>query len=196
MNPNSPNNRIILVGPPGAGKGTQAILVCKALKVPHISTGEIMREAVAAKSDLGKKVAGYLDKGELVPDDLVIDVARERLLREDCANGYLLDGFPRTVEQARALKSMLEQLNTPMPYVIELKVPNEVLLERIKKRGTTGGGARTDDTEDVAKRRLKVFLEQTAPVMEFYRNLNALKQVDGVGKVDEVNKRILEVVRS
>lgn len=185
--------RVILLGPPGAGKGTQAISLARDAAIPHISTGEIMRQAVANQSELGLRVKKFLDGGELVPDALVIDLIRERLSRSDCARGFLLDGFPRTVDQAKALTILLEQLNAPISHVIELKVPDSVLLERVRKRGEAGSG-RSDDTEAVVAKRLQVYWQQTAPVTQYYKSVGRVIELDGLGTIDEVHARIINVV--
>ncbi|MFM1848750.1 MAG: hypothetical protein RL417_2224 [Pseudomonadota bacterium] len=181
--------RIVLLGPPGAGKGTQAVLLSKELQVPHISTGEMLREAVASGSPLGLRVKGILDSGELVPDSVVIDVVRDRLGRGDCGAGFLLDGFPRTVEQARALTVVLKELGRELTHVIDIAVPEGVLLERIRGRGQAGSG-RTDDSAEVAARRLEVYRAQTAPVAGFYKELGRLISIDGLGSIDEVSSRL------
>lgn len=186
--------RIILLGPPGAGKGTQAILLARDGKIPHISTGEIMRNAVASGSALGKKVKTILDAGELVPDEIVIAVIRDRLSQPDCANGFLLDGFPRTVEQAAALTVLLDDMEKPITHVIELKVPDQVLIERVKKRGELGSG-RSDDTEEVLARRLQVYWKQTAPVTQYYRKNGHVIEVEGLGTIEEVHERVMRVAR-
>ncbi len=184
--------RIVLLGPPGAGKGTQAVLICKKYGIPHISTGDMLREAVASGSELGKTVKSVLDAGELVTDKLVMQVVGDRLRREDCARGYLLDGVPRTVVQAEILRDMLFELGIALTRVVQLSVPEQVLLDRIRHRG--GAGARTDDTAEVAAKRLQVYWTQTAPVAEFYRQEGLLAEVDGVGSVEEVSERIFEAV--
>jgi len=184
--------RIILLGPPGAGKGTQAVLICKHFGIPHISTGEILREQVSSGSELGRQVKSLLDAGELVSDQLVMKVLEDRLLRPDCAAGYLLDGVPRTVVQAEILKGFLGASKTALTRVVQLEVPEQVLLDRIRHRG--GAGSRSDDTAEVAAKRLQVYWAQTAPVAEFYRNEGLLRQVDGVGTVEEVSARILAAV--
>lgn len=182
--------RIVLLGPPGAGKGTQAILLSKHCSIPHISTGEIMRAAISSGSPLGKKLKGFLDKGELVPDALVIDLMRERLA--DCPAGFLLDGFPRTVEQAKSLDILLEELNAPLAHVIELSVSEDILISRIKRRGKKSG--RSDDTAEIAAKRLQIYWEETAPVTKFYEDAGKVQKIDGLGTVEEVQQRILNIV--
>lgn len=182
--------RIVMLGPPGAGKGTQSILFSQDRKIAHISTGEIMRTAVKSGSALGNKVKVYLDLGNLVPDDLVIALIEERLTQSDCAHGFVLDGFPRTTNQASALDAMLKKAGRPLTHIVELKVAEKILLERIKLRGEAGSG-RSDDSGEVAANRLKVYWEQTAPVTHYYVSSGApIVTVDGLGTVDEVRARI------
>ncbi len=186
--------RLVLLGPPGAGKGTQAVLVTKHFGISHISTGEMMRSAVSSGSELGKKLKSYLDKGELVPDGLVIDLMRNRLNQKDCKNGFLLDGFPRTVDQAAALTGLLEELGLKLSAVVDIDVAEDVLLERIKLRGQASG--RSDDTREVASNRLNVYRSQTAPVSQYYKNSVGIAVVDGLGTVEEVNKRIVAALNN
>lgn len=186
--------RIILLGPPGAGKGTQAILLARDAKICHISTGEMMRSAIASGSTLGKKVKGFMDAGELVPDATVIDLIRERLSQPDCAPGFLLDGFPRTVDQAKALTTLLAEMKKPISHVVELKVPDQVLIERVKKRGESGSG-RSDDTEEVLAKRLQVYWKQTAPVTQYYREIGNVVEVDGLATIEEVHARVMQSVK-
>lgn len=185
--------RLVLLGPPGAGKGTQALLIAQRGRVPHISTGDILRESMSAGTPLGLKVKSIVDSGELVPDAVVIDLVKERLGRPDCTGGFLLDGFPRTVDQARALTTVLADLNRPLTHVVNLNVPEATLLERIRNRGLQGSG-RADDSLEVAAKRLKVYWEQTAPVAGYYRDLGQLVEIDGLGTVDEVTTRLSAVL--
>lgn len=188
--------RIVLFGPPGAGKGTQATLLSKALNVCHISTGDIMRQAVANQTELGKQIKAILDRGELVPDSMVIKMVEERLSDPDCADGFVLDGFPRTVDQAKALSALIAKLGGPNLMVIELIVPDERILERIRRRSAeAGNSARSDDSEDVARNRIMVYWAQTAPVSDYYRARKELKDIDGVGKVEDVNARLIALVK-
>ena len=186
---------VILLGPPGAGKGTQAILVSKSLNIPHISTGDIMRKAVADQTELGKKVKSYLDAGNLVPDELVVDLIKDRISHSDCHPGFLLDGFPRTMEQGRALDKILHQLNLKASAVIDISVPDQVLIDRIQKRGEAGSG-RSDDNAEMAAKRLKVYQDQTAPLTSYYEKTAGVKKIDGLGTIEDVNSRILSQIKN
>jgi len=185
--------RIVMLGPPGVGKGTQAVLLAQAKGIPHISTGEMMRETVASGSSLGMRIKEYLDRGELVPDEVMIDVMRERLARPDCANGFVLDGFPRTVAQAEALDVLLAELNMRLTHVVDLSVPENVLLERISKRAMSGT-RRSDDNPEVAKRRLEVYRMQTAPVGEYYLKQGNVIRIESLAGVSEVQAEILRAI--
>jgi adenylate kinase len=176
--------RLILFGPPGAGKGTQAVELSTRFAVPHISTGDLFRAAVSAQTPLGVKAKGYLDRGELVPDDLVIDLIRERLVQPDTQPGWLLDGFPRTVPQAQALDDLLSSIHQDLDRVVNLEVPDAFLLERLLGRG------RKDDSEDIIRRRLQVYHEQTAPLIRFYGDRHQLTDIDGSAPVGDVTVAI------
>jgi adenylate kinase len=182
--------RIVLLGPPGAGKGTQAVVISKRYGIPHISTGDMMREQVASGSELGRRVKAILDSGELVPDPVIMDVVAERLERPDCAAGFMLDGIPRTLGQAESLDRLLASMKRPLQHVVQLTVPEGILLDRIRQRGAMSGGVRSDDSMEIAAKRLEVFWAQTAPVSTYYRNAGLLREVDGVGTVDEVSARL------
>ena len=180
--------RLIFFGPPGAGKGTQAVAVANLLQVPHISTGDLFRAAVSAQSALGLKAQSYLDQGELVPDDVVVDMIQERLTEDDTQSGWILDGFPRTLAQAQALDTLLAHLGQAYDRVVNLEVPDAVLVERMLSRG------RNDDTETVIRRRLQVYQDQTAPLIDYYRDRKRLVDIDGHTTVDEVTTRIKTAV--
>ncbi len=186
--------RIVMLGPPGAGKGTQSVLTAKARKIPHISSGDLFREAVKNETALGKRVKGYLDKGELVPDSLVIELIQERLSKPDCKSGFLLDGFIRTVAQAEALDALLLKSGVELTHVIDVKVEDSVLIERIRLRGASGSG-RSDDNAEVAAKRLQVYWTQTAPVTDYYKKKGKIFDVDGLGSIDEVQARIERLLR-
>ncbi|MBW4521896.1 MAG: adenylate kinase [Scytolyngbya sp. HA4215-MV1] len=176
--------RLIFLGPPGAGKGTQADVLAELWKIPHISTGDILRSAVLQKTDLGLKAQAYMDQGELVPDELVIDLIRNRLTQEDAGNGWILDGFPRNVTQASFLDELLTGIEQTYDRVINLDVPDEILIARMLGRG------RKDDNEDVIRRRLEVYRHQTAPLIDFYQSTNQLVSIDGNQLMAEVTEAL------
>jgi adenylate kinase len=182
--------RIVLIGPPGAGKGTQAKKLTERLKVPHLSTGDMLREAVRLGSEAGRQAAPFMKSGRLVPDDVVQQLVVERLERPDCRDGYLLDGFPRTASQARMLDSLLASRQTPLDAAVKIEVADEVLLKRLLARG------RHDDDAEVISRRLQQYNELTEPMAEYYRSRGLLQQVDGVGAPHEVFDRIMAVVEA
>jgi len=178
--------RIVLLGAPGAGKGTQAQRLADKLGVPQISTGDLFRRNIGAGTKLGLEAKGYLDAGDLVPSSLTNALVDDRLDEPDVADGFILDGFPRSVEQAEALHDMLEARNTKIDAVLEFRVSEDVLLERLKERG------RADDTEDVIINRMNVYRDETAPLLDYYHR--ELKTVDAVGTVDEVFARALRAL--
>lgn len=181
--------RLILLGPPGAGKGTQAASICSKFSIPHISTGDILRSEVASGSPLGEKVKGIMARGELVTDEVIMELVTGRLSKPDCANGFLLDGAIRTVPQAEALGAFLQQAGVPLPVVVLMEVPEEVIIERIVGRGKISG--RADDSAEVAAERLRVYRRDTEPLVGYYDRLGLLRRVDGVGSLDEVFSRIV-----
>lgn len=181
--------RLIFLGPPGAGKGTQAYLLASACEIPHVSTGEILRSAVTEKTELGLKAQSYMDQGELVPDELILGMVRDRLGQSDAQPGWILDGFPRNVSQAKFLDELLEEIHQSCDFVVNLDVPDEVLVARLLGRG------RKDDAEDVIRHRLAVYREQTEPLIDFYRERQQLFSVNGNRPIDEITgdlKRLLE----
>lgn len=184
--------RVVFMGPPGAGKGTQAAVLAKVLGIPHISTGDIFRANVAQGTELGKEAQRYMDAGEYVPDTVTNAMVRDRLTHDDCRPGFLLDGYPRTVEQVAELDAMLRSAGTELNVVVELTVDIDEVVGRLVRRAQEQG--RADDTEDVIRRRLEVYAEQTAPLLETYADRGLLVQVDGMGEVDAVTERLTAVV--
>ena len=181
--------RLVILGPPGSGKGTQAAMLVEHLNVPHISTGALLREAIEAGSDLGARAKSTIEKGELVPDDVMLGIVEQRLGAEDTAKGFILDGYPRNVAQAEALDAMLERLGKPVQEAIHIDVDEDVIVERIARRAKLEG--RSDDTEETVRNRLRVYAEQTAPVADYYERNGLLTRVWGHGEIDEILQRIL-----
>ncbi|HEY9860345.1 MAG TPA: adenylate kinase [Candidatus Obscuribacterales bacterium] len=181
--------RLIFLGPPGAGKGTQAQVLANLLQIPHISTGDILRDNVTRQTDLGQKAQSYMDQGELVPDQLILDMIQARLSQEDASSGWILDGFPRNVAQAVFLDELLTKIGLSYDRVISLEVPDEVLVERLLKR------LRKDDTEAVIRHRLAVYHEQTAPLISFYRDRQQLISVDGNQSMEAVTNALQAAVK-
>jgi adenylate kinase len=175
---------VLLIGPPGAGKGTQAKLLVQRYCVPQISTGDMLREAVAAGSKIGSRVKGIMERGELVPDEIVIELVDERISRPDCARGFILDGFPRTAPQAKALDAILRKRGRAPLRVVLLDVPEEELRKRILSRGE----GRADDTEETVARRFEVYRRDTEPVLKHYGD--AVVRVKGLGTIEEIAARI------
>lgn len=211
---------IILMGPPGAGKGTQAKKIIAEFHIPHISTGDMFREAIKAGTDLGTLAASYINKGLLVPDEVTIGLVKERLMQDDCANGFLLDGFPRTIPQAEALEKLLEEIHRPITMVIDITADKEVLIRRISGRRVCKTCAapyhiefkpskepnvcdlchgpliqRKDDTVEVLTERLDAYETQTKPLVNFYKERNLLKSVDGLQDIEDVFKDISTLLR-
>ncbi len=184
--------RLLLIGPPGAGKGTQAVRLSASLGVPAISTGDIFRENVRNETELGTKAKAFMDAGDNVPDSLTNDLVRDRLSQEDCAEGFLLDGYPRTTDQVRALDEFLAEHGTAMDVVIELVADPDVVVERLKKRALDQG--RSDDDESVVRHRLEVYRQQTAPLIDLFDGRGMLAKVDGIGEIDEVTARISDAL--
>ncbi len=210
---------LILLGAPGAGKGSQAAYLVKKLEVPHVSTGDMLREARRSGTELGRKAAEYMDAGKLVPDEVVIGLVEERLSRPDAAKGFILDGFPRTVAQADALLALLERLGRRVDHVLLLDVPEEVLVRRLSGRRSCPKCGRPyhveftppkrdnlcdecgvelvwreDDRPEAVRQRLRVYEEQTAPLIDYFDSKGLLRRVDGQGTVEEVLGRVLQVL--
>lgn len=207
---------VVLLGPPGAGKGTQAQIISERLGLPHISSGDIFRENLKQETELGKQAAGYMNRGELVPDDLTIAMIRDRLSRPDCTPGAMLDGFPRTPAQAEALDAMLGEFDGKVDAVPYIKVPEKVLVERLTGRWTCKAAGhifhekfnppsqpgvcdidgselyqREDDKAETVIRRIRVYLDQTSPLIEYYREANVLIEVDGTKPIEQVSADLL-----
>ena len=210
---------MVLLGPPGAGKGTQAKLLQERFKACQVSTGDILRKAVAEQTPLGKQAAQYIKQGALVPDPLIVNLVAERLQDKDCEKGFILDGFPRTISQAESLDEILTRMGLTLDRVLSVHVPHSVIVQRLAGRRTCKGcGAlyhltldppdkegvcdrcggelyqRDDDREETITARLKVYETQTAPLMNYYRERGLLRDIDGVGKVDEIRSRVIKVL--
>jgi adenylate kinase len=186
--------RLLLIGAPGAGKGTQAEKLSAAYKIPAISTGDIFRHNVKNETELGKQAKAFMDRGEYVPDSLTNDLVRDRLSQADAKDGFLLDGYPRTAEQVTELDNILESAGTKLDVVVQLTADTDEVVRRLLNRAIEQG--RADDTEDVIRRRLEVYEEQTAPLTSVYAGRGLLVTVDGLGEVDEVTGRILEALNA
>ena len=211
---------LILLGPPGAGKGTQAKFLVKSFNIPQVSTGDILRGAVKEQSPMGIKAKEFMDAGALVPDEVVVGIVRERLAKPDCANGFILDGFPRTVAQADALKGTLGEMGKNIEHVVSIVVDNEELLQRITGRRTCrscgrgfhisfdppkkegicdecGGELyqRADDSEATMRNRLIVYDRQTAPLIDYYKKESLLRPVQGTGSIEDIQQSILKVIK-
>jgi len=212
---------LILLGPPGAGKGSQGKSLSETYKIPQVSTGDILRAAVRDKTELGIKAKSYMDKGELVPDSLVVEIVAERLRKNDCHNGFILDGFPRNILQAKAVEKILAGLGKKIHYIINIEVPRKEIIKRLSGRRVCrncGEGyhlifnpsvddkrcdkckgelyQREDDKEDTIEARLKVYEEQTAPLIDFYRKKGALISIDGVGGFKDITEKIVNAIES
>ncbi len=210
---------LIFLGPPGAGKGTQAKMLIERYSIPQISTGDILRAAVAEETDLGKKAKEYMEAGKLVPDEVVIGIIEQRLKQSDCEKGFILDGFPRTVAQAEALDKVLENMGSKIDHVLSLDVPAEELIKRLTGRRTCkncgamyhvifkppksegicdkcGGELyqRSDDNEETVKSRLNVYEQQTRPLIDFYNNKGLVGKIDGQGGIKEIFERIIKIL--
>lgn len=211
--------KIIMLGAPGAGKGTQADKICAKYNIPHISTGDIFRANIKNNTELGQKAKSYMDKGELVPDELVVDLVVDRIKADDCANGYVLDGFPRTIPQAEALDAALAAINDKVDYAINVEVPDENIINRMSgRRACVACGAtyhvvhiptkvegvcdkcgadlilRDDDKPETVKNRLNVYHEQTQPLIDYYTAKNVLHEVDGTKAMEDVFSSIVSIL--
>lgn len=178
--------RLVILGPPGAGKGTQAELLSDALGIPHISTGDLFRANISQGTAVGVEAKRYLDAGDLVPSEITVDMVRARVAEPDAARGFILDGFPRSTDQADALKSILAELGASLDSVLSFVVDEDVVVERMLARG------RADDSEEVIRNRLAVYTSETAPLLEYYGN--EVTTIDAIGAVDEVHQRVLDAL--
>ena len=185
--------KLLIMGPPGVGKGTQANRIKDKLQILHLSTGDILRAEVEAKSAIGMDAKLYMDFGRLVPDHILIEIVKERISRPDCENGYLLDGFPRTPPQAEGLEEMMHSIGHDLECALSLTADEDEMVDRLVKRGEKSG--RSDDTPEVIRNRQKIYWEQTAPLLDFYRGKGILKEVDGLGEIPEITERILNVLK-
>ena len=186
--------KLLLIGPPGAGKGTQASKLSEVFGIPAISTGDIFRENVKNHTPLGVEAKSYMDSGEYVPDELTNKLVRDRLQNPDCVNGFLLDGYPRTADQVQELDSILKETNSKLDAVVQLTADTDEVVRRLAKRAIDQG--RSDDTEDVLRNRLSVYEVQTAPLISVYESRGLLVKVDGLGEIAEVTQRITDALDS
>jgi adenylate kinase len=186
--------RIVLLGAPGSGKGTQAARMVAELGIPHISTGVLLRAAVAEGTGLGKMAKSVMDRGELVSDQIMLGLIGERLVQDDVKKGFILDGYPRNIAQAEALDALLARLNQPVEEAVQIDVDEEQVIARIAGRAAQEG--RTDDSEEVARNRMKVYTEQTAPVTGYYANQGILTRILGEGSIEDVFQRIIGALRA
>lgn len=186
--------KLLLIGPPGAGKGTQAAKLSEVFSIPAISTGDIFRENVKNETPLGLEAKSFMDRGAYVPDDLTNKLVRDRLKNPDCNQGFLLDGYPRTADQVQELDNILDESGTALDAVIQLTADTDEVVKRLAKRAIDQG--RSDDTEDVIRNRLAVYEEQTAPLISVYASRGLLVMVDGLGEIDQVTSRIVEALNA
>ena len=184
--------RLLLIGPPGAGKGTQAAQLAQHFEIPAISTGDIFRENVRNQTPLGVEAKGFMDRGEYVPDTLTNALVRDRLNKDDAKRGFLLDGYPRTIDQVTELDYILQENGKKLDVVVQLTADGDELLRRLSGRALEQG--RSDDTPDVIKRRLDVYEEQTAPLIDVYVSRGVVAKIDGLGEITEVTARIIEAI--
>ncbi|MDR6643605.1 adenylate kinase [Luteibacter sp. 1214] len=184
--------RLVLFGAPGSGKGTQATRLKERLGVPHISTGDLLRGEIKAGTELGLKAKGLMDAGQLLPDDIMLGIIEHRLGEPDAGPGFILDGYPRNLAQADALDTVLARIGQPLDVVVKLDVPDAAIIGRCEVRFEKEG--RPDDNPDTVKKRLGIYADQTAPVADFYKQRGKLQVVDGVGELDEVTQRVLDVL--
>ncbi len=188
--------RLIIMGPPGAGKGTQAKILVDKYNIPQLSTGDILRSAILANTPMGQQAKEIMARGDLVPDEVVCGIVSERLDDEDAKAGFVLDGFPRTIAQAEALDAMMEEKGVALDAVIVLKVEKEALIERIRSRAAESEGSRADDNEEVLRKRLEVYSELTRPLIDYYEKQGNVKSIDGMASIDEVAGQIADLLKN
>ena len=185
--------RLILLGPPGVGKGTQAKRLKEYFNIIHLSTGDILRCEIESRSSIGKEAQIFMDAGKLVPDNILLKMMEHRLTEKDCSSGYLLDGFPRTIPQAEGFDHILKLIHHQLNAVISLTADGNELIKRLIKRSEDSG--RSDDTIEIISKRQKVYLEQTSPIIQYYKKTGILKEVNGIGTIAEITERIIEAIK-
>ena len=185
--------KLLIMGPPGVGKGTQAKVIKDNLQIAHISTGELLRQEIAEKTEVGIVAKKYIDQGKLVPDNFLFTIVNERLGQPDCRDGYILDGFPRTLNQANGLETIMGSFDHSLDRAISLYADEDALVERLVKRGENSG--RSDDTSNIIRNRQKIYWQQTAPLLDFYKERGLLDNVNGLGEIKEITERILTTIR-
>ena len=185
--------KLLIMGPPGVGKGTQANIIKDKLRITHISTGELLRQEIAQTTEIGIVAKKYIDQGKLVPDNYLFTIVNERLGQPDCKDGYILDGFPRTLNQANGLEKIMGGFDHSLNRAISLYADEDALVERLVKRGENSG--RSDDTSQIIRNRQKIYWQQTAPLLDFYEERGLLNNVNGLGEIKEITDRILTVIK-
>ena len=185
--------KLIILGPPGVGKGTQANIIKDTYNIPHLSTGEILRNEIEIKSDIGMIAKNYIDDGLLVPDNILLKILEKNISRSNSSNGYILDGFPRTLQQVKDLNDLINKLDHTIDIVISLTADEDELIKRLIKRSEESG--RSDDTADIISKRQKVYWKQTAPIIASYKKTGILKEVNGLGTIQEITKRIIGAIK-